>query len=259
MKIALIRNLASMTSYGALKPLAPEIETVVCRLTDEGELRKARVHPFHILTALANYRKGEGVKGLAWEPVGVIVDALDAAFYKAFAAVQPTGRRRMVCLDVSGSMSSPLMGSPLSVCEGAAAMAMATMRTESNWHVMTFNNGLTALPLTAWMSLDQVLRHTRNVNFGTDCALPMLYALERGLSLDVFEVYTDNETWAGTVHPVQALRQYRAKTGISAKLIVAGMTSTGFSIADPDDGGMLDVIGFDSAAPAVMADFARSR
>ena len=82
-------------------------------------------------------------------------------------------------------------------------------------------------------------------------------ALERGLSLDVFEVYTDNETWAGTVHPVQALRQYRAKTGISAKLIVAGMTSTGFSIADPDDGGMLDVIGFDSAAPAVMADFAR--
>jgi 60 kDa SS-A/Ro ribonucleoprotein len=47
------------------------------------------------------------------------------------------------------------------------------------------------------------------------------------------------------------------KTGIPAKLIVAGMTSTGFSIADPDDGGMLDVVGFDRAAPAVMADFAR--
>ena len=195
---------------------------------------------------------------LAWEPVGVIVDAPDAAFYKVFAAVEPTGKRRMVCLDVSGSMSSELMGSPLSVCEGAAAMAMTTMRTESNWHVMAFNHGLTALPLTARMSLDQVLRHTWNVNFGgTDCALPMLYALERGLSLDVFEVYTDNETWAGTVHPVQALSQYRAKTGISAKLIVAGMTSTGFSIADPDDGDMLDVVGFDSAAPAVMADFGR--
>jgi 60 kDa SS-A/Ro ribonucleoprotein len=48
-----------------------------------------------------------------------------------------------------------------------------------------------------------------------------------------------------------------ARSGIPAKLIVAGMASTGFSIADPDDGGMLDVVGFDSAAPAVMADFAR--
>ena len=34
------------------------------------------------------------------------------------------------------------------------------------------------------------------------------------------------------------------------------MTSTGFSIADPYDGGVLDVVGFDSAAPAVTGDFA---
>jgi 60 kDa SS-A/Ro ribonucleoprotein len=30
-----------------------------------------------------------------------------------------------------------------------------------------------------------------------------------------------------------------------------------FSIADPDDAGMLDVVGFDAAAPAVIADFTR--
>jgi len=69
--------------------------------------------------------------------------------------------------------------------------------------------------------------------------------------------YTDNETWAGRMHPVEALQQYRRKSGIAAKLIVSGMTSTGFSIADPSDGGMLDVVGFDSDAPSVMADFAR--
>jgi 60 kDa SS-A/Ro ribonucleoprotein len=45
--------------------------------------------------------------------------------------------------------------------------------------------------------------------------------------------------------------------GIPAKLVVIGMTSTGFSIADPGDGGMLDVVGFDAAAPAVIADFLR--
>jgi 60 kDa SS-A/Ro ribonucleoprotein len=33
------------------------------------------------------------------------------------------------------------------------------------------------------------------------------------------------------------------------------MVSNGFSIADPDDGGMLDVVGFDTATPSVIADF----
>jgi 60 kDa SS-A/Ro ribonucleoprotein len=36
------------------------------------------------------------------------------------------------------------------------------------------------------------------------------------------------------------------------------MTSNGFSIADPDDAGMLDVVGFDTATPPVIADFARA-
>ena len=31
-----------------------------------------------------------------------------------------------------------------------------------------------------------------------------------------------------------------------------------FTIADPNDGGMLDVVGFDAAAPALIADFTRS-
>ena len=45
---------------------------------------------------------------------------------------------------------------------------------------------------------------------------------------------------------------------IRAKLIVVGMTSNGFSIADPEDAGALDVVGFDSAVPVVMADFVRT-
>ena len=66
-----------------------------------------------------------------------------------------------------------------------------------------------------------------------------------------------NETWAGAIHPVEALRTYRARTGIAAKLAVVGMTATGFTIADPDDAGTLDVVGFDAAAPALIAGFGR--
>jgi len=43
--------------------------------------------------------------------------------------------------------------------------------------------------------------------------------------------------------------------GIPARLVVVGMASNGFSIADPADGGMLDVVGFDTVTPQVIADF----
>ena len=46
--------------------------------------------------------------------------------------------------------------------------------------------------------------------------------------------------------------------GIPAKLIVVGLLGNKFSIANPDDPGMLDVVGFDTTAPAVMGDFALS-
>jgi 60 kDa SS-A/Ro ribonucleoprotein len=96
------------------------------------------------------------------------------------------------------------------------------------------------------------------MRFGaTDCSAPIKYALKHNIDCDVFVVYTDNETWAGRIKPYEALRQYRKTINPNAKLVVVGMTSTGFTIADPKDGGMLDVVGFDSSAPAVISNFAR--
>ena len=70
-------------------------------------MRKARVHPIALLSALRTYAAGRGVRGKhTWTPVGQIVDALDAAFYTAFENVEPTGKRLLLALDVSGSMTS---------------------------------------------------------------------------------------------------------------------------------------------------------
>jgi 60 kDa SS-A/Ro ribonucleoprotein len=44
--------------------------------------------------------------------------------------------------------------------------------------------------------------------------------------------------------------------GIPAKLVVVGMTSNGFTIANPDDAGMLDIAGFDTTVPSILSDFA---
>jgi hypothetical protein len=41
------------------------------------------------------------------------------------------------------------------------------------------------------------------------------------------------------------------------KTVAVGMTSNGFTLADPDDRGMPDVVGFDASVPALIADFVR--
>ena len=98
------------------------------------------------------------------------------------------------------------------------------------------------------------------MNFGsTDCSLPMQEALKRGLhDIDVFIVFTDSETYAGRIHPSQALKKYREETPKKdAKLIVMGMAANEFTIADPEDEGMLDVVGFDSSVPEIIARFVK--
>jgi 60 kDa SS-A/Ro ribonucleoprotein len=258
---ALIRNLATLTRVGLLTPKGEATAQVVARITDRAALRKARIHPIALLAALTTYKSGRGARGSAtWTPVPAIVDALDAAFALAFENVEPTGARTLIGLDVSGSMSAgTIAGIPgLTPRVGASAMALTHVRTDSEVQVMAFADRFVRFPIGKTESVDSVVKRTDALPFmGTDCALPMLYALENRLAVDLFVVLTDSETWAGTIHPDEALRRYRERMGIPAKLVVVGMTSNGFTIADPNDGGMLDVVGFDAAAPALIADFAR--
>ncbi len=255
---AMVRNLATMTRVGLLESGSLAAEKVVTELRSATRIRKSRLHPMALLLAQRTYGSGHGLKGSGtWTPVTSIVDALDEAFYTAFENVEPTGKRYLLGVDVSGSMASPVMGSSMSACEIATAMAMVTVATEPNVTPMAFADSFRRLPLSKRMRLDDALNHTRNQNFGrTNCALPMLHALEKKLPVDVFVVYTDNETWYGDVHPSQALAKYRQTMGIEAKLIVVAVTATNFTIADPNDAGMLDVVGFDANVPTVMREFA---
>ncbi len=258
---ALIRNLATMTRVGLLVPGAAAVGKVVAALQDGERLRKARIHPIAVLAALRTYGSGQGVRGgNTWQPVTQIVDALDSAFYRSFGNVASTGKRWLLALDVSGSMGAGNVGGVpnLSPRDASAAMCLVTAATEAQYHVVGFQDKLLPLTISPRQRLDDAIKAVSGLPFGsTDCAQPMLYAMEKKLKVDVFTIYTDSETWVGDVHPVQALQQYRQKMAIPARLIVVGMTSNSFSIADPDDGGMLDVAGFDTATPNVMADFVR--
>ncbi len=274
---ATLRNLGRMTANDLLSARSKAVKHIVERVGDAVALKAARVHPLTILVALKTYEQGHGEKGsLAWQPVREVVDALDRAFYLSFGSVEATGKRLMLALDVSGSMAgSRIAGMHLTAREGAAAMALVTANVEPDYVVTIFSsagtkfigsgqkrynnvNGLSTFDISPRQRLDDVIRKTSNLPFGgTDCALPMLYALKAGMQIDAFTIYTDSETWAGDIHPSSALQEYRQKTGIPAKLVVVGMTSNGFSIADPDDGGMMDVVGFDPATPQAIGEFVK--
>ena len=268
---AFIRNLATMTRLGVISPME---SAHACDVLGRIGTERGRVHPIGVLSALLTYRSGKGVRGQqTWEPVAQVVDALDAAFERSFAQAPQAGSRLYLGIDVSGSMGhGEVAGVPgLTPRMAAAAMAMAVARREPNHYLAAFASRsgsntrnrrdaeMVPLDITAQDSIADAVRKTQALPFGgTDCALPMLDALNKGIPVDCFVVLTDSETWAGEVHPRDALRRYREKTGLAAKLVVVAMVSNGFSIADPEDGGMLDVVGFDAAAPQLIADFASS-
>jgi 60 kDa SS-A/Ro ribonucleoprotein len=256
---AMIRNLATMTRLGLFDTLNANVAHVMERLADEEAIRSARVHPIQVLSALKTYQQGHGERGHnTWTPNARIVDALDKAFYLSFGNVRPTNKRIMLALDVSGSMAgNPIAGVPgLTARDGAAAMALVTAAVEPNYTIMAFAHDFRPLSISPRQRLDDVVKATSGLSFGgTDCALPMRWALRNKAEIDAFIVYTDSETWFGDIHPVQALNAYRKVMGIPAKLVVVGMVANKFSIADPNDAGMMDVVGFDTAAPNVISDF----
>ena len=141
---------------------------------------------------------------------------------------------------------------------------------QSNVTICAFSNTLTELtnaivgymdatsdPITGLprMSIDDALKLVEMPFSSTDCALPIVRALENREPVDAFVIYTDSETYMGKIHPQAALEEYRRTMGIDAKLIVVGMTSNCLTIADPKDLNTLNLAGFDTATPRLINDF----
>lgn len=259
---AMVRNLGNMTKIGLIAPGSDATKLVVARLNDVQAILKARLHPIKVLTALKTYESGSGMKS-TWTPVGKVVDALDEAFYHAFGTVTPTNKRMMLALDVSGSMSWGEIAGMKGITPrvASAALSLVTARTEQDYTIMGFSHTLVPITISPRQRLDDVVKSIERIPMGgTDCSLPMLWALQNKVKIDSFVVYTDSETWYDKQkygHPCEVLKKYRQAMGIPARLAVVGMTATEFTIADQTDAGMMDFVGFDSAGPELLSQFLR--
>jgi 60 kDa SS-A/Ro ribonucleoprotein len=266
---AMVRNLGNMSKCDLLKPLSETAKETCARLTNQEALKKARLHPLQLLVALNTYKGGQGVRGKGnWTPVPKVLDALEEAFYLSFDNIEPTGKRFLLCLDTSGSMTwgwwggqgGGLAGMPgISPRIGSAVMAMVTARTETDNLFISYSDKASELPFTHKWTLQEVItRIERHPAYHTDCAAPIEHAIERKYDVDTIILYTDSETNArGKRQPVVALRDLRQKLGHDVKFVVVGMVSNGFSVADPDDASMLDCVGFSTSTPAVISEFSK--
>lgn len=262
---AWIRNLATLTRVGLLTALGNQHwnDRTVAMLEDTQRLQRGRIHPIQVLAALRTYAQGRSMRGsTTWTPVPRVVAALDQAFYRTFSVHEPSNMRLHLSVDVSGSMASTQTnGMPfLPAREACAAMVAIMVGTETNLFVSAFDTSLYQMPFTQGQRLDDIARHLGATGGGgTDCALPILWATQEQQPVDCFVILTDSETWQGRVHPAQALAAYRKATGIQAKLAVCALAATGVTIADPQDGLQINLVGLDTAAPQIIADFAAGK
>ncbi|WP_219460968.1 TROVE domain-containing protein [Nonomuraea rhizosphaerae] len=264
---ALLRNLARMTRIGTLRPGGEATRRVVARLTDAGALLKARIHPMDVWLAMRVYASGEArpnprAASHSWEPVPAVLDALEETYELSFGGVEPSGKRLLVAVDSSGSMSyarvsvgGSSIGSPYEV--GCAMAVMLARIEKGNVHVIDVDTAVHASKVTPRTNLREIA-DWRPSGGGTDLSLPFTWALKRRHEADGVVVLTDNETWAGRQHPAQALDAYRQAVSPGARVVVAAMTAVGYSIADPKAEGVLNVAGLDASLPLVVNGFVRA-
>jgi 60 kDa SS-A/Ro ribonucleoprotein len=279
---ALVRNLATMTRVGVIAPMSNGVKTIIEKMGDVEAVKASRIHPIKVLTAYLTYAAGVGVRGgNTWTPNKNVLEATDSMFYTAFQNIRPTGKRVMYALDVSPSMWGSMIANVpnLSAALAGAALVSFMVKSEQLYEVTAFSsgggtrgwgygssrynntNGITPINISKTGNLNSAMKAIQAMSNGwggTDCSLPFEYARKQNIPVDAFVVVTDSDTNTGrSRHPMQALKDYRQKTGIPAKLIVMGTTATNFTIADPKDGGSLDVVGFDTSAPTLVNDFIR--
>lgn len=266
---AMMRNLGRMTNYDVLTPFSDYTGVVIDKLKNTEELKEHRVHPFECLLAGRVYASGRGVKGdLKWSPVSEIVDALNEAFYATFDCVEPTYKKLLIGIDVSGSMwdkyKPPGTERVANVpgfypAEAAAAMAVMLVNTEPKCHIIAFDTKYyDDLSISPKQRINDIIqKFDKFEKGGTDCSLPILYALMKNYNVDAIVILTDDHTWYGNGHPSQWMNEYRRRVNPKAKLITVGMTSENAAIVDPLDMGMLQIVGFDASIPKLINDFIR--
>jgi len=278
---ALLRNLGNLSAHDVLHD-ETTFQLVTKHLVHPDTIKFSKIHPVSVLTAWFTYRNGNGNRGHnSWMVNPDIVKTLEDMFYLSFKNIEPTDKRICFLIDCSGSMGCPSLCEGVTCAESAALLSMIFARSETtsdsspdhSFYLFTSkksaysgwsgsgNTGLTDVSdvIDADADFNKVLKACQRSDWGmTDISLGILEALKYKRKYDAFVVITDSDVNSG-IKPSEAMKQYRVGMKMpNTKLVVVGTQGVDYTIADPSDPLMMDMVGFDSHGPKILQDFIRS-
>lgn len=250
---ATIRNLGNLTDKGMFGQDDGGLDDVTAlkeRLTID-RMKGAYIHPLNLAMAAKTYEAGgeAGKSRLRWQPNPKVTALLMGRVEDLMSKVEPTGKRVLHALDVSGSMfgGSPLGG--LHPAHVAGIMALSALKSDPDRaRVMYFHTST----IHAGMSEDHTVRDVLNPQsslwrgvapMGTDASLPFAYAVQKDMKLDAVVVYTDAQTWAGIEHVSVAFERLRKQCpGVRAIFVYVVAYGDRVTLTDPDNPDMHDIV-----------------
>lgn len=258
-----LKNLNTFKRHGVLAKTAM-IELIAERLVDVDQIRRAKVFPYQIMQAYKAVSDGP-----AWEfneaMPAPIVKALHDAMELALENVPYLDANVAVCLDVSGSMNSPITGirkgatTKVRYVDAAALFAAALSKRSKKAIVLPFDTRCFVANLDASATtMTFAAKLAKLGGGGTMCELPLVELNNRKLSPDIVIYVSDNESWAGgyytnTTGMMNEWKKLKARSP-KAKLVCIDIAA-GTSTQAPSSVDRLNVGGFSDSVFTVVSDF----
>src|SRR5438094_3617549 len=167
---------------------------IAARLRDAGEIQRARVFPYQLLTAYQNCDAAVPQE---------VRDALQDAMELAIANVPSIEGRVVVCPDVSGSISSAVTGrragSTTSVrcIDVAALVAASVLRKNRSATVLPFEQDVVPVDLNSRDSVMTNAGRLASIGGGTNCSAPVRLLNQQKAKADLVLFVSANESWVG--------------------------------------------------------------
>ena len=293
---ALIRHAGLLTYHGVFNNVADEQENISKDRLESFEARlkhfidgsevsreypktQRPVHPFTLLLALIQYKKGQTTHEhpRIWTPNKEMEAILERAFEASIqGACGISGIQKKICvaIDVSESMAKLVPGPKperdYMYLDAAAAVGYTFAKIGTNVDVIIFNAKgslkMEIIDSTTFEEFKKCVRKRSAINDpdkflefskGTDCTEPFRWSQEaKRRDIDAFVVLTVNENVPGRIEPVEALVKYRNYcVRDDIRCVFCTMDASSHTMTTRPDPRMLDICGFDGKMASQIEQF----
>ncbi|XP_015596736.1 60 kDa SS-A/Ro ribonucleoprotein [Cephus cinctus] len=278
----LLNNLQRIHNMKMLKPNSLTVAKIIDEITNEENIKKAKIHPIAVLIALRNYESSG--RPLSYEkrkvreeakkplppppkPNQTIVEALNKMLNLSWANVNNSTKRYMITINVSKSMleNKTWHNGNINPVEAGCIIALSLSRSSPSVVIATYNNNTVQevdIPKTA--TLPDVMKLLVEAQHGNvRLSSPITWAMSQKREIDVFinvvEQIDPKVEPQESYNSRNAIEDYRNEMSISnAKLINCAMCSPKVPRHKHEDPNILTTCGFDIGVPMVIEAFVES-